>query len=219
MHTLSEDPTYLAGGLVLGALACLIALKFSQQGKYLIWAGAAFGLALVVVVVEQFWVTDNERIEATVFELARGVRQSDADAVAALMTPDAIIELDPGSIGDGNIAMKYIVGILRHFRGLKITPELLRRQLEPLTFDTLWVSRLEANAGRESRRGTATFRVHASGIRNEGSGTWTFATPASGTQWSLGFREVDGRWKVDRISPVAVSVESDHMPALPMRSY
>jgi ketosteroid isomerase-like protein len=218
MHTLSEDPTYLAGGLVLGALACLIALKLSQQGKYLIWAGAAFGLALMVVVVEQLWVTDNERIEATVFELARGVRQSDADAVAALMTPDAIIEVDPGSIGDGNIAMKYIVGILRHFRGLKITPELLRRQLEPLTFDTLWVSRLEANAGRESRRGTATFRVHASGIRNEGSGTWTFATPASGTQWSLGFREVDGRWKVDRISPVAVSVESDHMPALP-RSY
>ena len=38
MEFLSEDPTYLAGGLGLIAVGLLIALRVSQQGKYLIGA-------------------------------------------------------------------------------------------------------------------------------------------------------------------------------------
>jgi hypothetical protein len=33
---LSEDPTYLAGFLALVAVALLVALKVTQQGKYLV---------------------------------------------------------------------------------------------------------------------------------------------------------------------------------------
>ena len=75
MTYLSEDPTYLAGGLLLLAGAFLVALKVTQQGKYLIRAGIALGLGLVVVVVEWLWVTDNERIEQVVYDLRRAVSE------------------------------------------------------------------------------------------------------------------------------------------------
>ena len=45
MTYLSEDPTYLVGGLVLLAGAFFIALYVSQQGKYLISGAVALGLA------------------------------------------------------------------------------------------------------------------------------------------------------------------------------
>ena len=37
--------------------------RVTQQGKYLVWALTALGLAVAVVVIERMWVTDNERIE------------------------------------------------------------------------------------------------------------------------------------------------------------
>ena len=43
MTYLLEDPTYLAGGLLLLAGAFLVALKVTQQGKYLVRAGIAWG--------------------------------------------------------------------------------------------------------------------------------------------------------------------------------
>lgn len=69
MTYLSEDPTYLAGGLVLLAGAFFIALYSTQQGKYLIRGAVALGLALVVVVIEWLWVTDTERIEQLVYDI------------------------------------------------------------------------------------------------------------------------------------------------------
>src|SRR5271166_4780259 len=59
MTFLSEDPTYLAGFLILVAGGFLMALKVTQQGKYLAWALTALGLAVAVVVIERLWVTDN----------------------------------------------------------------------------------------------------------------------------------------------------------------
>ena len=73
MEILSDDPTYLAGGLGLLAGVFLIALRLTQQGKYLVWAAVSLALALVVVGVERVWVTDNERIEETVYGLGRAV--------------------------------------------------------------------------------------------------------------------------------------------------
>ena len=77
MTFLSEDPTYLAGFLVLAAGAFLMALKVTQQGKYLVWALTALGLAVAVVVIERMWVTDNERIESVVYDLRRAVLAAD----------------------------------------------------------------------------------------------------------------------------------------------
>ena len=45
MTYLSEDPTYLVGGLLLFAGASAIALKVTQQGKYLLYAGIAVARA------------------------------------------------------------------------------------------------------------------------------------------------------------------------------
>lgn len=88
MAFLSEDPTYLAGFLVLVAGAFLMALKVTQQGKYLAWALTALGLAVVVVVIERMWVTDNERIESVVYELRRTVLAANPEDVLAQLTPD-----------------------------------------------------------------------------------------------------------------------------------
>ena len=66
----------------------MVALNVTQQGKYLIRAGIAFGLAMVVFAIEWFWVTDNERIEQVVYELRRAVQNSDAEGVLAHMAPN-----------------------------------------------------------------------------------------------------------------------------------
>src|SRR4051794_20690928 len=68
MESLSEDPTYLAGGLGLVALMLLVALRVTQQGRYLIRALIVLGLAAAVLVIEHFWFTDAERIEGVVYD-------------------------------------------------------------------------------------------------------------------------------------------------------
>ena len=87
MTYLSEDPTYLAGALLLLAGAFLVALNITQQGKYLVYAGVAFGLALSVVAIERLWITDNERIEQVVYDLRQAVQNSDSGGVLAHMAP------------------------------------------------------------------------------------------------------------------------------------
>jgi hypothetical protein len=185
MEFLSEDPTYLAGGLGLLTAAFLVALKVTQQGKYLVRALIAGGLTLVVVGVEWFWVTDNERIEQTVLNLGKAVAASDSAATFALMTPDAQLA---GS-------------------GLTIPSALTRTsiqaELERARFDFLKISKLQANASLQSRRGTATFQVFCSGTHQEHNISYSFATHNS--SWSLGLQETSpGVWKVNRITPVNV---------------
>src|SRR5690242_11379639 len=88
MYYLAEDPwpiLYVLGG---AAAVCLIALRITQQGKFLLWAGLALGLALAVFGVERLWVTENERIEAVVVELGRAVRSGDVDAALDQMAPE-----------------------------------------------------------------------------------------------------------------------------------
>src|SRR5436190_604723 len=88
MTFLSEDPTYLVGALGILAVSFLMALRVTQQGKYLYWALGALGLAAAVLAIEHFWVTDNERIERVVYDLRRAVLASDVDGVLEHLTPD-----------------------------------------------------------------------------------------------------------------------------------
>jgi hypothetical protein len=185
MEFLSEDPTYLAGGLGLLAGAFFIALKLTQQGKYLIWAGVALGLALLVVAVEQVWVTDNEQIEDVVYSLARAVEASDGPAVLAHLTSDVQYATGGNTLpGDA-------------------TRSMIERAVANARFDFLRINHLRANAGGQSRRGTAEFRVVASGSFQTPFNALNFGTHNS--VWSLGFRETSpGVWNVSRITPVDV---------------
>ncbi len=185
MTILSEDPTILAGGLVALGVCFLVALKATQQGKYLVYAGGTFGLALVFLAIEWFWVTDNERIEQVVYALRSAVARTDVDGVLEHLAPN----------------VQYQQG------GSLISPELTRsviqNSLANASFDLVRVSQLRTNVGKQSRRGTAEFRVFAKGRVESSVGALNIGTADS--EWSLSFQEVEPHvWKVSRITPVSV---------------
>ncbi len=189
MTFLSEDPTYLAGALSLAAVAFLVALNVTQRGKYLVYAGVAFGLALSVVAIEWLWVTDNERIEKVVYDLRRAVQNSDSDGVLAHMAP----------------SVQYLQGDTALSEDA--TRALIRANLSHARFQFVRISDLQTSAGQQSRRGKAEFRVFSRGgfDRRDGAapGMTDFGTQV--TTWSLGFQETEpGIWKVNRISPVSI---------------
>jgi hypothetical protein len=185
MAYLSEDPTYFAGGLLLLAGAFFIALNITQQGKYLIRAGIMLGLALLVVVIEWVWVTDNERIEQVVYALRQAVLNSDAEGVLTHMAPNVqYLQADTALSEDATRAM-------------------IKANLSHAEFEFVRITDLQTSVGQQSRRGQAEFRVFTRGRLNSSPGIIDFGTAI--TTWSLGFQETAPHvWKVSRISPVSM---------------
>ena len=190
MDYLSEDPTLLAGLLLLLAVGFAVATRATQQGKYLILAVAAAAMAVVVVAVEWLWVTDNERIEQVVYAIGDAVADSDADAVIAHLTPDVMyVKGDVALEGDA-------------------TRSLIRDNLGRVQFDVVRITHLETNAARQSRRGTASFGAFFKGTADNVANVGAF-----NTTWSLGLRETaPGVWKVNRITPVQVPGDGLYVP-------
>ena len=181
MHYVAEDPTILIGVLVVAALICLIVLKFTQQGKYLVWAVGLGLAAAFVVLLEQVWITDNERIEAVVYALRDATARSDADAVLALTTSD--LRLEP-SIPGG--------------RGL-LARAFLKSTLSNTKFEYLLIRHLEVSSSPQARRGSAQFEVLASGTYQR----YNWATSAGQAIWSVGVEEMpDKTWKINRLTAV-----------------
>jgi hypothetical protein len=186
MTFLSEDPTYLAGFFALVGVAFLMALKVTQQGKHLVWAVTALGLAVAVVVIDRMWVTDNERIERVIYELRQGVLAANPEDVLAQLTPDVEYVHDGVSLSG------------------EATRELIRANLANAAFDFVHVQDLQTSAGRQTRRGKAEFRIYAKGTLQTSSVTYKVGTANS--TWSLGFQETaPGVWKVNRITPVSMT--------------
>lgn len=185
MYYLIEDPTYPLIILGLTALLLLVALQVTQQGKFLIWAGIVLGLAATLTLVERQVVTDAERVEAVVYALADAVSRSDVDAVEGLLAPE--VTLGRQAQPHGLVPLKRLLPILRRVH-----------------FDVLKVTQLQTQAGSQTRRGSAEFKVSASGVADPGGafgGNQPFA--ATNTEWSLGFREVSPQlWRVTRITPI-----------------
>ena len=197
-HYLSEDPWPLAYALGLLAFFLLIALWTTQQGRYLLWAGIILAVGLTAFGVERVWVTDAERIEAVVYELARAVEASDSDRVLGLLAPEAALVVEDASLEPEATAAKI--------RGL----------LDSTRFDYVRVSRLQAKAGRLTRVGTAEFRVQAMGTVEFSIIRSNYMTPPDGIDWSLGFRETDpGVWKITRITPLRTPPGFTKMLSLP----
>jgi ketosteroid isomerase-like protein len=182
MTNLSEDPTYLVGALLLLAGSFVVALNVTQQGKYLVRAGIVIGLALILVAVDWFWVTDNERIEKVVYDLRRAVQNSDVDGVLSHMAPN----------------VQYLQG--ETALSEDATRALIEANLSQTHFEFVRISDLQTSAGQQSRRGKAEFRVFTRGQTAGSAGLLDGITT-----WSLGFQETEpGVWKVNRISPISM---------------
>jgi len=199
MTFLSEDPTYLAGFLALVGGTFLVALKVTQQVKYLVWGLTALGLAMAVVVIERIWVTDNERIESVVYELRRAVLAANPEDVLAQLTPDVEYVQDGTSVSG------------------EATRGLIRANLANAAFDFVHVQDLQTSAGRQTRRGKAEFRIYAKGTLRTSLATYNVGTANS--TWSLGFQETEpGVWKVNRITPVSMTEGMALIPRSPSSS-
>lgn len=181
MDFISEDATYLAGGLGILAATFFVALKVTQQGRFLVWAGVSLGMALLALLVERVWVTDNERIEQVVYDLRKAVAASDPDGVLVHLAPD----------------VEYVQG--EHVTLGDVTRDYIRSELGKVQFDFVRITQFAANAGHQSGRGSAVFRILASGSYESGIGTLSFGT--TNLDFSLGFQETSPNvWKVDRIT-------------------
>jgi hypothetical protein len=185
MHYLTEDPSYVLIVLGIAVLGCLLAVRVTQQGKFLIWAGVLAALAGLIFAVDQFWVTDAERIEGVVYDLARAVEASDVDRIRSHLDDRVSIGMRGHSM-DGTAVL-----------GIAL------RMLKNTHFDFLRVAQLTTEAGSQTKRGSAEFKVTASGTFNEGGSQMPLGS--LGTEWSLGFREESpGVWKVTRITAIQV---------------
>jgi hypothetical protein len=195
MTFLSEDPTNLVVILALVAVSLLVALRVTQQAKYLFWAIGTLVMLAAVLLIEHFWVTDNERVERVVYDLRNAVLASDVEEVLAHLTPD----------------VEYVQEGVMVLNG-ESTRALIRANLENSSFDFIHIRDLQTSAGRQTRRGKAEFRIYAKGTLRTALATLNIGTANS--TWSLGFQETEPKvWKVNRITPVAVPEGAIVMPS------
>jgi hypothetical protein len=188
MHHLTEDPSYLLIGLGMAAVACLLALKATQQGKFLLWTGALAALAAGVFLFERLYVTDAERVEAVVYDLARAIEASDIDKIKSHLDDHVTLGMR-GRTMDGSMTLRFVLPMLRQAH-----------------FDSVWISQLATAAGSQTKRGSAEFKVTATGIYNEGGSQVPMGS--LGTEWSLGFSEKSpGVWKVNRVTAIRLPGE------------
>ncbi len=206
MSYLAEDPWPLGFALILVASASLIALKVTGQGKFLFWALGSGGLAALLFVVEALWVTDAERIEQVVSDIARAASRGDVEGVMVHLSPDLSLEQEGSTIGEGQAkgllpklgaAAAAVLG-----RG-EAARALIRATLEEARFDFIHIGQMKVEVRPISRLGIAEFRAFGSGTIPLRGTQFTFATDASGTDWAFGFEETaPGVWKVTEISAV-----------------
>lgn len=188
MHYLTEDPSYLLIGMGLAVLGCLLALKVTQRGKYLVGAGALALAAAAFFAAERFYVTDAERIEAVVYDLADAIQSSDVDRVKSHLDDRVTLGM-AGRTMDGSIALRFVLPMLRQAR-----------------FDLVRIGHLSTAAGSQTKRGSAEFKVTAVGTIDRGGSTIPIGTIVS--EWSLGLTERSpGVWKVNRVTGVKVPRE------------
>lgn len=193
MTFLSEDSTYVVGILCLIAGAFIMALRHTQRGKYLYWAIGAAGLGGVIFVVEQVWVTDNERIEQVVYDLRQAVLDSNPEGVLTHLTED-VEYVQNGTPLSGSA-----------------TRALIKANLSSAKFEFVHINNLQISSGRQTRRGKAEFSVYAKGSLETSLAQVNVGTANS--MWSLGFEEASpGAWKVNRITPVSLPNGSISVP-------
>src|SRR4051794_7079012 len=105
MYYLAEDPSYVLAALGMVAAGVVVALKVTQQGKFLLWAGIVAAVALGIFGLERYWVTDAERIEAVVYDLGNAVEASDVDRIKSHLD-DRVTFGMRGQTMDGSLPLR-----------------------------------------------------------------------------------------------------------------
>ena len=87
MSWLVEDSTLVVIAAAVFALGFLVAFLKTGRGLYLVWLGAVALIALILVLVERYVVTDRELIENTLFGAAAALEANDVEAALEYLSP------------------------------------------------------------------------------------------------------------------------------------
>jgi hypothetical protein len=85
MAWLTEDPTVVLLAIGAVAVGIIIAILKTGRGLYMTWLGGVVLLALLVIVVERYIVTDREKVEDTLYGAAAALEAGDVEAVASYL--------------------------------------------------------------------------------------------------------------------------------------
>src|SRR5262245_44627022 len=86
-HYLGEDVWPLIGLLALIALGLGIAIVATGRGRFLIGIIALACLAVLLLVIERLWVTDKERVDGIISEMAQSAVREDSAAIVRHLSP------------------------------------------------------------------------------------------------------------------------------------
>ncbi len=115
--------------------------KATKRGRYLLGAAIALVLAIVVVIIDSLWVTDNERIEKVVYDVRAAVLKSDPDGVLTHLAPNVMYQ-------QGDTALMS-----------DATRNLIRAKVSKVQLEFARISELRTSVGLHTRKGIAEFRV------------------------------------------------------------
>jgi hypothetical protein len=99
-NLIGEDVWALIGVLAILALGLAIATVATGRGRFLIGIGALACLAIALLAIEWLWVTDRERVDRIIDELAQAAMREDSSGIVQHLAADCrYANLDRNRIG------------------------------------------------------------------------------------------------------------------------
>jgi hypothetical protein len=158
----------------VAALGLAIAMVATGRGRYLIGIAALGCLALVLVIVEWSWVTDRERVDGIIDDMARAALHEDSATLVGYLAADCRY----GSM-DRNAIAAFADSIFRQF-----------------AIDRVSVSSRKTDVFPVRREARAEFLAVVRGRQNN-----VDFSPYP-TRWILTFVQRDGGWQVVEIQQI-----------------
>lgn len=187
-HLFAEDVWTLIWVIALLALVLLIAMVATRRSRLLIGIVSLAALAVVLLVIERLWVTDRERVDAIIDDIAQSVRQGDTEGIVRHLAPQC------------------------HYGSLD--REGIRRMVDSV-FHTFELEKLTISSRKTelfSRRKEATAEFLAV-VRAKQANLESGPYP---TRWTLTFTQTStGEWQVLEIQQIPAFGEN-HQPVAPI---
>ena len=196
-----ENPWPMVIVLLLFAAISTVVLMMTQNGRHLIRALIAVGVAGILLLIDLSWTTDREKLASIVSEMVVAVSQNDMEGVRKHLSPKAVYYQN--GLGAG-VQFQSPLG-----------NTLLKEALLQVKFDFMSVRDLNVSAGRQTKRGKADFQVFCAGTWQSPIGGSAINFPPTTSAWKLGFqKQKDGNWLVDDITPTQLPGGQGNLPSL-----